>query len=217
MSDLRRTVLARHSDAERINGSKKAVLPGLANLHTHFELTLARGIYEDLLPPHTPPFSGGMAELPLPVLSADQRRVMCCLGALEAIRSGTTADCRIPRPEDVLRWATVNGYRALGLPGGSIAIGNPADLIMVDLQQAHLVPLMRPVSSFVHQGRASDVVAVMVDGHWLMRDGEVLSMDEAAIVDEADRIARQAWSELFAAQRGLPMPLGFDDRMPSRG
>ena len=88
---------------------------------------------------------------------------------------------------------------------------------MVDLQQAHLVPLMRPVSSFVHQGRASDVVAVMVDGHWLMRDGEVLSMDEAAIVDEADRIARQAWSELFAAQRSLPMPLGFDDRMPSRG
>jgi 5-methylthioadenosine/S-adenosylhomocysteine deaminase len=66
------------------------VLPGFANTHTHLSRVLARGIYEDLSPPHTPPFTGGLAPLPLPALSADEERVMVRLGALEAIRSGTT-------------------------------------------------------------------------------------------------------------------------------
>ena len=45
------------------------MLPGFANIHTHLGMTLARGIYEDLSPPHTPPFTGGLAPLPLPELS----------------------------------------------------------------------------------------------------------------------------------------------------
>ena len=95
------------------------------------------------------------------------------------------------------------------MPGGSIEPGDLADLILIDLKQAHLAPLMRPVASFVHQGRASDVVAVMVDGKWLMRERIVLTLDETAIVDAADRIARRAWA-------GLPkspvcnMPSGFN-------
>src|SRR5262249_55180638 len=64
--------------------------PGFANTHTHLSRVLARGIYEDLSPSHTPPFTGGLAPLPLPPLSADDERVMVLLGALEAIRSGTT-------------------------------------------------------------------------------------------------------------------------------
>jgi 5-methylthioadenosine/S-adenosylhomocysteine deaminase len=83
-------LLARYPEAERVDGRARAVLPGFANTHTHFTMTLARGIYEDLSPPHSPPFSGGLAPLPLPSLSPDQRRVMVQLAALEAIRSGTT-------------------------------------------------------------------------------------------------------------------------------
>jgi hypothetical protein len=36
-----------------------------------------------------------------------------------------------------------------------------------------------------------------------MRDGVVRTIDEAAIVKEADRIARRAWGELFAAKPEL--------------
>ena len=52
----------------------------------------------------------------------------------------------------------------------------------------------------------------MVDGRWLMRDGTVLTMDEPAIVAEADRIARRAWSALFAGRPDLSPPSGFDLR-----
>src|SRR5215510_502943 len=83
-------ILSRFPDAERVDGRGRAVLPGFANTHTHLSRVLARGIYEDLSPSHTPPFVGGLAPLPLPPLSPDEERVMALLGALEAIRSGTT-------------------------------------------------------------------------------------------------------------------------------
>lgn len=416
---------AQFPDAERIDGRGRAVFPGFANTHTHLSRVLARGIYEDLSPSHTPPFTGGLAPLPLPALSPDEERVMVLLGALEAIRSGTTlvleesagldsyagalvdtglrlvlcerawdranasigepgpfkvdpalaetglariadfharwngkgdgrltaglaawapdlcspellgrlrklqaelgalatvhlnqiwgevaavqeqrgllpteylaragmlsdrlvaAHCRCmsadeerilgasraavainpaiaarrglaariaeleragclitlgtdnmaedmvevvrtalfmervrrqdgrhPTPEDALVWATRNGYRALGVAdGGWLAPGNRADLIVIDLRKSHLTPALRVVSCFVHQGLASDVEAVMVDGRWLMRDGRVLTLDEPAIVAEADRIARAAWRRLFERRPELPLPPGFD-------
>jgi 5-methylthioadenosine/S-adenosylhomocysteine deaminase len=83
-------LIARSADAERVDGRGRVVFPGFANTHTHLPRVLARGIYEDLSPPHTPPFTGGLSPLPLPRLTPDEERVMARLGALEAIRSGTT-------------------------------------------------------------------------------------------------------------------------------
>jgi 5-methylthioadenosine/S-adenosylhomocysteine deaminase len=83
-------LLARYPAAERIDGRGKAVMPGFAHTHTHLALTLARGVYEDLSPAHKPPFVEGLAPLPLPELSAEEHRLMCQLGVVEAIRSGTT-------------------------------------------------------------------------------------------------------------------------------
>jgi 5-methylthioadenosine/S-adenosylhomocysteine deaminase len=120
-------------------------------------------------------------------------------------------DGRHPTPEEALTWATRNGYRALGVPdGGWLAAGNRADLILIDLRKPHLTPALRVVSCFVHQGTAADVEGVMVDGRWLMRDGRVTTMDEPAIVAEADRIARAAWRRLFGERPNLPRPPGFD-------
>jgi hypothetical protein len=107
-------------------------------------------------------------------------------------------DGRHPTPEETFLWATRHGYAALGMAdGGWLAPGNKADLIVIDLRRAHLVPLLRVVSSFVHQGQARDVEAVMLDGRWLMRNGALLTMDQAAIVREADRIGRAAGSLEF--------------------
>jgi 5-methylthioadenosine/S-adenosylhomocysteine deaminase len=417
-------LVARYPGAERIDGRGKAVMPGFANVHTHLGMTLARGIYEDLSPPHTPPFTGGLAPLPLPQLSAEEHQVMCQLGVVEAIRSGTTliledgaglqrhaaalaasgvrfllcerawdrvqaaigqpgpfemdaalaeqgltriealhtrwhgkengrinvglaawapdmcspqllgklrdlqerldamstihlnqiwgevaavqeqrslrpteylgqcgflsphlvaAHCRCmtpeeerllgasgaavafnsaiaarrglspriadleaygctialgtdnmaedmvevmrtalfmervrrqdgrqPTPEQVFSWATRRGYHALGIAdGGWLAPGNRADLVMIDLRRAHLVPLLRVMSCFVHQGQARDIEAVMVDGRWLMRDGVLLTMDEGLIVREANRIGCAAWQRLFAERPALTPPTGW--------
>jgi 5-methylthioadenosine/S-adenosylhomocysteine deaminase len=120
-------------------------------------------------------------------------------------------DGQRPTPEEALGWATRRGYHALGVnDGGWLAPGNRADLVLVDLRRAHLTPALRVVSCFVHQGQAGDVEGVMVDGRWLMRDGRVLTVDEATLVREADAIARRAWRRLFRERPDLAPPPGFD-------
>ena len=48
----------------------------------------------------------------------------------------------------------------------------------------------------------------MVDGKWLMRDGKVLTMDEARVVAEAQRVANAAWKRQFQ-RLGTKPPAGF--------
>lgn len=414
----------RFPQAETIDATGRAIFPGFANIHTHLVMTLARGVFEDLSPPHEPPFCGGLSPIPLPSLSPAEQAAMCRLGALEAIRSGTTAlledavnienyaddmvgtglrlvlaerawdrvggsigdpsefrrdaalgaagvkrierlhegwngagegrvrvgvsawapdmcspellrelrslqdrldtigtihlnqiwgevaavqahhnmlpsqflesigflndrlvaahcrcmtseeegilgrhrvnvafnsaiaarrglsprvcelvdagcnvgmgsdnmaedmvevmrtglfmervrrrDGRNPTPEEALRWATRNGYRAMGVPqAGWLAEGNLADLIMIRVDRAHLAPFLRAVSVFVHQGQASDVEDVMVDGRWIMREGKVLTLDEAKVIREAEEIADRAWSRLFAENPQYERPAGL--------
>jgi len=68
-------------------------------------------------------------------------------------------------------------------------------LITVELEGAHATPLGDdPVSALVYSGRSTDVRDVLVDGRVLMREREVLTMDEAAVLADArrqgDRLAR---------------------------
>ncbi|MBN9487423.1 MAG: amidohydrolase family protein [Alphaproteobacteria bacterium] len=134
-------------------------------------------------------------------MSEDMVEAMRTALFMERVRRG---DGREPTPEQVLRWATANGYRLMGIPdGGSLEVGNRADLIMIDLHRAPLVPHLRVVSTFVHQGQPQDVTDVMVDGRWLMRENRVLTMNEAATVAEAQRIAETAWARLFAERPDL--------------
>jgi 5-methylthioadenosine/S-adenosylhomocysteine deaminase len=105
-----------------------------------------------------------------------------------------------PQPEDMLEDATLGGARATRNPtGGSLEIGKKADLFVINTQRAHLVPAGRIVSAVVHSGHASDIESVMVDGQFLMRSNKVLTMDEAAIIAEADKVGRRIWGEVKKA------------------
>jgi 5-methylthioadenosine/S-adenosylhomocysteine deaminase len=80
---------------------------------------------------------------------------------------------------------------ALGFEGqGALQVGEPADLILVDLDQPHLHPVHSLVANLVHSAKGSDVTDVMVDGAWLMRDRQLLTLDEEHILYEAERHAQ---------------------------
>ena len=124
---------------------------------------------------------------------------------VEAMRIGLATerilrdDGTRPQPEDVLEETTIGGAQALGMERqiGSLEVGKKADLFVINTQQAQLVPTTRIVSSFVHNGQPGDIETVMVDGKFIMRDHKVLTLDEEAIIAEADRIGRWAWSRLL--------------------
>ena len=80
----------KYPDAKIIDATNKAILSGFANCHTHFRLTLARGIFENESPSNTPPFPG-LPRRALPEISKEEHQIMVLLGAIESIKAGTTA------------------------------------------------------------------------------------------------------------------------------
>ena len=64
---------------------------------------------------------------------------------------------------EVLRMATVNGAKGLGLEEvGSLEVGKKADIILINLSKPHLKPLHNIYASMVYSARASDVETVIV-------------------------------------------------------
>jgi cytosine/adenosine deaminase-related metal-dependent hydrolase len=106
-----------------------------------------------------------------------------------------------PQPEDMLEDATLGGARAVRQETlvGSLEVGKKADLVVLDTQRAHLVPAGRIVSAWIHNGQASDIESVMVDGQFIMRNRKVLTMDEDRIIAEADKVGRRIWTRVKAA------------------
>ena len=91
----------------------------------------------------------------------------------------------------VLRMATIDGARALGLDQtiGSIEVGKRADVSIVDLNRPHSSPSPDVVSALVYSAQPCDVRTTIIDGQIVMRDRELLTMSEAAVVEEANREA----------------------------
>jgi 5-methylthioadenosine/S-adenosylhomocysteine deaminase len=95
-----------------------------------------------------------------------------------------------------LRLATIDGARALGLQEeiGSLEMGKRADVMIIELDRLHSTP--RPAdsaSTIVYSAQASDVRSVIIDGRLVMHDRELLTMDERAVIDDANREAQLLW------------------------
>lgn len=113
----------------------------------------------------------------------------------------TTLDPRAISPRQAVELATVNGAIALGDASlGRLMTGAKADLVMLDLNAAHIQPIGDPLSAVVYNARGSDVDTVIVDGRALIADKRVLVLDEAALLDEcrdrAAHLARRAGVEI---------------------
>lgn len=113
-----------------------------------------------------------------------------------------------PQPQALLDGVTRNGALALGEPErlGSIEPGKLADLTILNLDHVSLRPVFNLVSNIVHYGQPEAVDAVMVAGRFLMRDRKVLSMDEPAVLREAQATAESAWRRLLDQMPDLPAP-----------
>ncbi len=122
----------------------------------------------------------------------------------------TTTDPAAGDPWDLLEMATIDGARALGLDDvtGSIEVGKDADLVAVDLRGIHFVPLFlgtdfNAVAHLVFSASGRDVSDVWVKGRRLVENGEVISVDVAAVAQRA----QEAAEELFERRRAQGAPV----------
>jgi cytosine/adenosine deaminase-related metal-dependent hydrolase len=97
-------------------------------------------------------------------------------------------------PGKVLEMATIDAARALGLEQelGSLEPGKKADLILIDMFKPHLYPLNMPVHRVTYFANGNDVDTVIVNGQVLMENRIVKTVDEASVLERAQKAAEEA-------------------------
>ncbi len=114
------------------------------------------------------------------------------------LAKGTTGDPTVLPARRALEMATILGARALHIGNitGSLEPGKRADLAIVDLDATHNTPKFERdpnavYSQIVYASKATDVTSVMVNGRWLMRDRNLLTVDEQELGRAAQDYARR--------------------------
>ncbi len=107
------------------------------------------------------------------------------LALVTLLHKGRTGDPRSVSAREGFTMATKAGCRALGLEGGEIKVGAPADLALFDLNAPGLVPLGDPVAALAYSGGSLRADAVLVDGKLVWKDGKSTLVDMERAYAEA--------------------------------
>ena len=102
-----------------------------------------------------------------------------------------TRDPRVVPAATALELATRGGARALGMEReiGSLETGKRADLIVVGMHRARQTPRYDALSHLVYATHGDDVETTIVNGQVLMHERKMLTLDEAAVLREAEAFA----------------------------
>lgn len=115
------------------------------------------------------------------------------LRLVSLLQKGLNQDPTLLPAGEVLSFATVNGAKALRLEAeiGTLTPGKKADMIFVDLTKPHLAPGHDRISDLVYAASGSDVKTVMVDGKILMKEYELVGIDEEKVIATAKQAAQR--------------------------
>jgi len=102
-------------------------------------------------------------------------------------------DVSVMPPERALEMATLRGAEALRLDAaiGSIEPGKRADLVLYDLDVPEWRPLLNPVNNLVYAATGASVRTVLIDGRVVLDEGRLATLDERAVFERAEALARQ--------------------------
>ncbi len=126
------------------------------------------------------------------------------------LAKGGSGDPTAVPARQALAMATRIGAQAMHIGDitGSLEAGKRADLILLDVTPLHNAPQFRRdenniYSQIVYAAKSTDVSDVMVNGRWLMRNHELLTLDEAALLAEAQKIAEKIDAFLLAREESV--------------
>ena len=96
-------------------------------------------------------------------------------------------DPTVMNAQTLVEMATIEGAKVLGLEKitGSLEVGKRADLIVIDTNKPHLVPMYNPYSHLVYAASGHDVTHSIIDGNIVMEDRRLLTLDVEDIIEQS--------------------------------
>ena len=106
------------------------------------------------------------------------------------LQKGITENPECLPAYEVLKLATINGAKALGLEEqiGSIEEGKLADIIIIDMEDIKLKPVNDLISEIVYNVKSNNVCSTIVNGEILMENGKILNDRENEIYIKCNEI-----------------------------
>ena len=84
---------------------------------------------------------------------------------------------------EVLKMATVNGAKAMGLVDSDVLeVGKKADIIEIDLSRPNMQPINNIVSNIVYSGSKENVKMTMINGRILYKDGKFFTKEKPSTI-----------------------------------
>jgi len=118
------------------------------------------------------------------------------------LQKGTTLDPTVVSPAQTIAAATSVGAKAMGYNNlGMLKAGYLADLILIKLEDAHMVPCHDLESNLVYSAQGSDVTMTMVNGKVLYHEGKYLTLDPKLVMERARKEAAQLMERAEAAKK----------------
>jgi len=108
-----------------------------------------------------------------------------------------TMDPTVLTAQEVFNMATINGANSLGLEKeiGTIEVGKKADIVLVNMKTPQLTPFRNPISHLVYSANGCDVDTVICNGELLMKNKELLTIDEANVIEIAENASKNLLSK----------------------
>ena len=99
---------------------------------------------------------------------------------------------------EVLKMATVNGARAMGLYDSDVLdVGKKADLIEIDLSKPNMQPINNIINNIVYAGSKDNIKMTMINGKILYKNGKFYTKEKPAkIYEKCQKISERIEKEL---------------------
>ncbi len=126
------------------------------------------------------------------------------------LQKGVFGDPTLLPAKTTWELATIEGARALHIDHltGSLEPGKRADIAVIAMDHTHQLPRFARdpeavYAQLVYATKATDVRDVLVEGQLLMRNRELLTLDEAEVLEKANKIARRIDAFLTAREGNI--------------
>ncbi len=110
------------------------------------------------------------------------------IGAI--VNKALNEDPKAVKSTDMIKMATVNGAAAFKIDIGEIKEGKLADITLINLDSLNFTPRNNLISAICYSANSRDVSDLIVDGKFIMKDKDILTLDEEKIKNKVNELTK---------------------------